>query len=99
MTNREKFIEVFGDNPQRHHITKSWWDEEYIPLQEPKILKTLSILDCAKKIKEHCTNAKWCFDCELGNGDGTCKLADNEYCYSLPTEWKLEEEKDDKYRT
>lgn len=31
MTNREKFIEVFGDNPQRHHITKSWWDEEYVP--------------------------------------------------------------------
>lgn len=57
--------------------------------------ETLSILDCAKKIKEHCTNAKWCFDCELGNGDGTCKLADNEYCYSLPTEWKLEEGKDD----
>lgn len=56
--------------------------------------ETLSILDCAKKIKEHCINAKWCFDCELGNGDGTCKLADNEYCYSLPTEWKLEEEKD-----
>ena len=35
MTNREKFIEVFGDNPQRHHITKSWWDEEYVPSQEP----------------------------------------------------------------
>ena len=30
MTNREKFIEVFGDNPQRHHITKSWWEQEYI---------------------------------------------------------------------
>ena len=37
MTNREKFIEVFGGNPQRHHITKSWWDEEYVPLQEPKM--------------------------------------------------------------
>lgn len=36
MTNREKFIEAFGDNPQRHHITKSWWDEEYVPSQEPK---------------------------------------------------------------
>lgn len=36
MTNREKFIEVFGDNPQRHHITKSWWDEEYVPPKEPK---------------------------------------------------------------
>ena len=35
MTNREKFIEVLGDNPQRHHITKSWWDEEYVPPQEP----------------------------------------------------------------
>ena len=36
MTNREKFIEAFGDNPQRHHITKSWWDEEYVPPQESK---------------------------------------------------------------
>lgn len=35
MTNREKFIEVFGDNPQRHHITKSWWDEKYVLPQEP----------------------------------------------------------------
>ena len=31
MTNKEKFIEVFGDNPKRHYITKLWEDEEYVP--------------------------------------------------------------------
>ena len=31
MTNKEKFIEVFGNNPKRHYITKPWEDEEYVP--------------------------------------------------------------------
>lgn len=31
MTNKEKFIEVFGDNPKRHYITRPWEDEEYVP--------------------------------------------------------------------
>ena len=36
MTNKEKLIEVFGDNPKRHYITKSWWDEEYVPPVNPQ---------------------------------------------------------------
>ena len=30
MTNQEKFIEVFGNDLQKHYATKSWWDEEYL---------------------------------------------------------------------
>lgn len=29
MTNKEKFIEVFGNEPQRQYATKSWWEQEY----------------------------------------------------------------------
>ena len=31
MTNKEKFIEVFGEELQRQYATKSWWDQEYVP--------------------------------------------------------------------
>lgn len=31
MTNKEKFIEVFGEEPQRQYATKSWWEKEYVP--------------------------------------------------------------------
>ena len=31
MTNKEKFIEVFGEEPQRQYATKSWWEQEYVP--------------------------------------------------------------------
>ena len=31
MTNKEKFIEVFGEEPQRQYVTKSWLEQEYVP--------------------------------------------------------------------
>lgn len=31
MTNAEKFIEVFGTDIKRQYITKTWWEQEYIP--------------------------------------------------------------------
>ena len=31
MTIKEKFIEVFGEEPQRQYATKSWWEQEYVP--------------------------------------------------------------------
>lgn len=31
MTNKEKFIEVFGEEIQRQYPTKSWWEQEYVP--------------------------------------------------------------------
>ena len=31
MTNNEKFIEVFGEELQRQYVTKSWWEQEYVP--------------------------------------------------------------------
>ena len=31
MTNKEKFIEVFGEELQRQYATKSWWEQEYVP--------------------------------------------------------------------
>ena len=52
MTNREKFIEVFGDNPQRHHITKSWWDEEYVLPQESKTEKVIKMRDATPEERE-----------------------------------------------
>ena len=60
MTNREKFIEVFGNNPQRHHITKSWWDEEYVSPQEPILDKIIAEIDIARFIDKDtklCKNA------------------------------------------
>ena len=34
MTNKEKFIEVFGNEPHRQYATKSWWEQEYEPIDE-----------------------------------------------------------------
>lgn len=31
MTNKEKFIEVFGEEPQRQYAIKSWLEQEYVP--------------------------------------------------------------------
>lgn len=31
MTNAEKFAEVFGTDLKRQYITKSWWDQEFVP--------------------------------------------------------------------
>lgn len=33
MSNKEKFIEVFGEEPQRQYVTKSWWEQEYVPYE------------------------------------------------------------------
>ena len=49
MTNKEKFIEVFGEEPQRQYATKSWWEQEYI-MQEK------SVLD---KIRAEIEASKW----------------------------------------
>lgn len=39
MTDKEKFIKVFGEEPQRQYATKSWWEQEYVPYEsEVKIL-------------------------------------------------------------
>ena len=49
MTNKEKFIEVFGDNPKRHHITKPWEDEEYVPPTAIEALKAQPCEDCISR--------------------------------------------------
>jgi rubrerythrin len=33
MTNAEKFVEVFGTDLKQQYATKSWWDQEFVPVK------------------------------------------------------------------
>lgn len=52
MTNAEKFVEVFGTDIKRQYVTKSWWDQEFVPQKtghwiEHDIKDTCSWLTCS----------------------------------------------------
>ena len=60
MTNKEKFIEVFGEEPQRQYATKSWWEQEYVP----PITINLEIFEPQES--EDCRKCKKWEDCPCG---------------------------------
>ena len=58
MTNKEKFIEVFGDEetiPKRECVTIDWWDQKYVPVDSP-------------------TDLIHCKDCKYFEYDSTAKV-------------------------
>ena len=43
MTNKDKFIEIFGSDLKQNASTISWWDQEYISNKEQKTEQGLRV--------------------------------------------------------
>lgn len=65
MTNKEKFQEVFGDEPQRQYATKSWWEQEYVPPITKKSKNCLILDDICVYPDKECWNCPLNYAVEL----------------------------------